>query len=135
MDDQKDKRLSDFVEKVMKAGDLESPSADFTANIMRSIEAIETTESLVYRPLIPKKILFLFGVVFVGLLAYVISIADFSNGGLFAKLDFTGFLSNVKFPTYNLSFSKTAVYGVVLLGAMILIQTSLLKRYFDNRLA
>lgn len=54
MEPHTEQHLDKLVERVIKSSPLESPSKDFTANIMSKIETASVGTSTVYKPLISK---------------------------------------------------------------------------------
>lgn len=134
MKDNLDKHIEKLVDKAMKHSLLESPSKDFTANVMSQVSAISETSVTAYKPLISKKIWF---VVLVVLAASVIFIlmGNIESAGWFNSINFN-LLSDYKINNIfsNLRVSKTVVYSVVLFSIMISIQVLVLKNYFDKRL-
>ena len=55
MQDHLEQRLDKLAKKVVKYYKLESPSLDFTANVMQQVEASQISHITVYKPLISKR--------------------------------------------------------------------------------
>lgn len=126
-----DKLLEKLVDKIMKDSQVESPSFDFTANVMSKVLTAKTNEAYVYKPLISRSVFFLvFGSVFL-LFLYVFINGESSTGGWTNYLDYTKFYS--EFFISFLSFSKETTYIIIAATLMFLIQISFLKKYFDNK--
>jgi len=64
------KHIDSLVEKVVKESSLESPSLDFTSNIMSKIEAVPQNEITVYEPLISKSVWLAISILVIGSLSY-----------------------------------------------------------------
>ncbi|CAM1353557.1 MULTISPECIES: hypothetical protein [Tenacibaculum] len=126
--------LDIFAKKYIKEIKEESPSTDFTANIMNAI--LETKKADIYKatPLISKKVWFLLSAVLVTSILYV------SRGTS---------LGWVKMPKVNLNFtdaiqlpklfegitiSNTILYTCFLFTLMIFVQIYFLKGYFTRKI-
>ena len=72
MQDHLEQRLDKLAKKVIKSAKLESPSLDFTANVMQEIEASQVSHITVYKPLISKRAWFVIAILIIGGLAYSI---------------------------------------------------------------
>ncbi|MDT7832873.1 hypothetical protein RQM59_10815 [Flavobacteriaceae bacterium S356] len=135
MEDNTDKKLDRFAKKQIKNLELETPSKGFTKSIMDSISALETKNTFVYKPLIPKKVWILS---VAAILAIVLIPFQKQEGGLLEKvsLDFS-FLDKVSLPSLNLfegmNVSSTTFYGFLLFAVMISIQVFYIKGYFSKR--
>ncbi|WP_439150869.1 hypothetical protein [Winogradskyella sp.] len=129
-----DKRIEDLVNKLMEADALESPSFDFTDKVMSKVEALNTSEVTVYRPLIPKYIWWLMASGFIALVGYMF----FKQPNETASLSERYNLPDVSFnllESLSLNFSSTMMYATVLLAIMLSVQIPLLKQYFNSRLS
>ena len=69
MQDHLEQRLDKLAKKVIKSSKLESPSLDFTANVMQEIEASQVSHITVYKPLISKRAWFVIAILIIGGLA------------------------------------------------------------------
>ncbi|WP_178987802.1 hypothetical protein [Winogradskyella schleiferi] len=127
-----DKKIEELIGKLMSAESLEQPSLDFTNNVMSKVEAISSSTTTVYKPLIPKSVWFLILGSFVALIGYIYLNKPTSDNGWFDRFDLSHITVN---PLENLSidFSTTLMYAVVLLAIMVSIQVPLLKHYLDKR--
>lgn len=129
------KHIDNFVDKVVKDFSLESPSLDFTSNIMSQIECITQSEITVYKPLISKQVWFIIGVLIVAGLTYLMLGNSLQTTGWFDGLDYSLISNNkVTAALSSITFSKTLMYAIIFLGVVFFIQIPLLKNYFDKRL-
>lgn len=129
-----DKRIEDLVNKLMEADQLETPSFDFTEKVMSKVEALNTSDATVYKPLIPKYILWTIAASFIGFVGYVLFKQPTSNTSLLERYNLPELSFN---PLENISidFSSTLMYAMVLLAVMFSIQIPILKQYFNNRMS
>ena len=70
MEDHTEQHFDKLAKKVMKMSLLESPSLDFTANVMANVEARVVNDITVYKPLISKRWWLIISVLFIGGLIY-----------------------------------------------------------------
>ena len=134
MDENKEKLLEDLFDDAIGNIELNSPPKDFTDKVMNRIEGLKASEQLVYRPLIPKKVLVLVSVLFVFLLGYLVLMGDFTSSGWFDTIDFNIDAPKLALPNIKIPYSDTMAYAMLFLGIMVWVQTSLLKGYFDRKL-
>jgi len=124
-----------FTKKYVKDIPVESPSLDFTANLMQKIGALEPLKSAIaYKPLISKKAWF---VVFAGIIALVFIPFKSTEESLFTlpelnfsfleKLNFSGLLDNI-------TVSNTTLYLAVIFSALVCIQIFYLKGHFEKQI-
>lgn len=128
-----DKKLEQFIDKLMADDTLEKPSANFTDTVLNSLE----TKSLAvtYKPLIPKWMWALIGIALLTLIVY--SLLNQQDSGTESKLSELLNLSQIEFnplQNVNFNFSKTLIYSMVAFTVMIGLQVPLLKTYLNNRL-
>ncbi|TDQ29865.1 hypothetical protein [Tenacibaculum caenipelagi] len=126
--------LSAFTKKHIKDIEIETPSIDFTANIMETILKEEKTSVYKATPLISKKVWF----VLASILA--VSVLYVSKGASLnwlkvpeIKMDY---LSNIQFPNFfeGFTISHTVLYTSFLFTVMIFIQIYVLKNHFTKHL-
>jgi hypothetical protein len=120
-----DKNVEKFIEKIMEEASLETPSFDFTSNIMAQVAVCEKAQIKEYKPLISKPIWF-------GIFTILTVII---GSGLFGDAQKTQFDFGInsflkQLPT--LHFSDTVTYSILIVTLMVLIQIPLLKNYFDK---
>jgi len=129
-----EKKIEAFIDNLMSTDSLENAPVNFTESVMSKIDDLSKSKTIVYKPLIPKYILWLVGAGFIALVGYIIFKQPTGNSILSERLS----LPEVSFnPLEGLSFefSNTLMYAMVLLVVMISIQIPLLKQYFNNRLS
>ncbi|BAO76703.1 hypothetical protein [Winogradskyella sp. PG-2] len=129
-----DKRIKDLVNKLMTADSLEQAPMNFTDSVMSKIEAISTSKTIVYKPLIPKYILWLVGTGFIAVVGYILFKQPTGNSTFLDRFNLPDLSFN---PFEGLSFelSNTLMYAVVLFAIMLSIQIPILKQYFNNRMS
>ena len=71
MNRREDKKLEDFVDSMMAEAPLDSPSFDFTENVLKKIEAETRKEVFQYKPILSKTAMFTVFTSFVALLFFV----------------------------------------------------------------
>lgn len=128
------KKLDDFTKKYIKEIEIESPSVNFTANLMDTILQKEKVEVYKATPLISTKIWF----VLVGVL--MASILYVSKGSSLKwikipELNFD-FLSEVQMPNLFEGFvvSNTILYACFFFTIMFFGQVYMLKNHFTKEL-
>lgn len=128
-----EKKIEDFIDKLMSADALEQPTADFTDLVMSKVKVVSTSDATVYKPLISRPIWVLILGSFTALVGYIILGNTETTTGWTDRLE----LPNVSFNLFeNVSshMSSTLTYAVVLLAIMVSIQVPLLKHYFNKRM-
>jgi hypothetical protein len=135
MNENTDKQLEELVDKVMEKSTLETPSFNFTANVMAQVIAIEQRAITAYKPLIPKWIWAIIFSVVIGFVAYLWFTVQPGTTSWIPSMDFE-FLSNNRISKgiSGITFSKTTTYAILLLAVMVFIQIPILKNYFDKRM-
>ena len=130
-----DKYIEKFVDKMMKEISLETPSVDFTAQIMSQVLKIKTSQTTVYKPLISKWVWYGIFISMLGLIAYLSFNSSAVSGGLLEKFNL-GTLPKFSMPNLfsGLHFSKTTIYACVLLTLMLFIQIPIIKHVMNRRL-
>jgi multisubunit Na+/H+ antiporter MnhB subunit len=135
MKEQANTQVENLVDKMMKSSALESPSVDFTSQILSKIENLQQSKSTVYQPLISKRVWAgIVGVCMV-FLVYIFNTTSIESSSWFATIDFSKFTNNrVSESLSDYTFSKTMMYAIILLSVMVFIQIPLLKNHFEKRL-
>lgn len=133
MNENEDKQLENLVKKAMKQSALETPSFDFTSNLMSKVENMKQSTATIYQPLISKHMWFWIFTGFVAFIAYVIFITKPEASAWFSTFDILDIekISNV---FSRIQLSRIVIYATVFFIVMLLIQIPLLKNYFDKRL-
>lgn len=127
-----DEQMDNLVKKVIVKASLDTPSFDFTAQIMTQVVAKKQSESTIYKPLISRTVWITIFVGFAVLIAY--SFFGMQQESQNWKLDFDGLTDNTIFNKFSkITVAKTVLYALVSLSVMILIQVSVLKDYLDKR--
>ena len=129
-----DKRIEGIIDKLMSADTLETPSFDFTNNVMSKVEAFKNSKATVYKPLIPKYVWWFIASGFIALIGFVL-FKDSSNGASLSERYNLPEVSLNPLEGLSFNFSSTLIYATVLFAIMITIQIPLLKQYFNNRMS
>ena len=132
---EENKKLDAFLKKQIQEMPLESPSKNFTSNIMDILNDEKVPVKIQYKPLISKKI-------WLAVVAVIVAVMFIpfqkQEGGLLEKvtIDFS-FLEKVSFSGLldGVNVSTTAFYGLLFFAVMILIQITYLKQYVNRKLA
>ena len=132
---EENKKLDAFLKKQIQEMPLESPSKNFTSNIMDILNDEQVSVKIQYKPLISKKIWLAVAAVIVAVMFIPFQKQE---GGLLEKvtIDFS-FLEKVSFSGLldGVNVSTTAFYGLLFFAVMILIQITYLKQYVNRKLA
>lgn len=132
MDKYNKKELERLMDRVMDDATLESPSKDFTKNLMSKIEAQSGHEAVQYRPILSKKVLV--GIVGLFVAAFIIGLANGADSG-------SGWFQTVHIGPYFdklwgwmefFTSSKATMYAVLLFGFLFFVQVPWLKRYIER---
>jgi hypothetical protein len=124
-----------FTKKYVKEIPSETPSLDFTSNLMQKIGELQPFKSAItYNPLISKKAWF---IVFAAIIAVVLLPFKPNDESLFTlpeinfsfleKLSFVGLLENI-------NVSTTTLYLVVTFSVLVCIQLFYLKGHFEKQI-
>lgn len=135
MNANENKKIDDLARKVIKKSSVESPSFDFTVQIMTQLTALKHSEATIYKPLISRFTWFVIFIGFVILAGYTavgtqsqtLDWFDFSDLNVLMKQKFSAMI-------FQFSFSKIVLYALAFLSVMLLIQLSFLKAYFDKKI-
>ena len=124
-----------FAKKYVKEILVETPSTDFTKNLMNSIAQLESVKSkVVYKPLISKKAWL---VVALAIIAVLFIPFGAQEEGLFTLPKFSFSILekfNLSGVFENLSISNTTFIIAVMFGLFLSIQFVYLKGFFEKRL-
>lgn len=132
MKEQEAKELEKLIAKVMQKAPLESPSLQFTDNIMAAINVEEKSVAFRYRPLLPKYIWFVIAAIVVGITTYLWIMLqpaplDFPNL-LFSFMEKSTFSKEVA----AFSPSKVTAYAMLLFAIMLCVQIPVLRSYLTK---
>lgn len=134
MQEHTEQQLDKLARKMIVSSKHVSPSMDFTANVMKSIEQVNIGETLVYKPLISKKGWLGILIVTIGLTAFLF-LGNIEGVSWFDKLDLS-VISNNKFQNLmsGIVISKTLTYAIGLCGILFFVQIPLMKYLMNKRL-
>jgi len=135
MDDNTDKKLDAFTGKFLKDFSSETPSLDFTKEVMSKIEAATNTTIFEYKPLISKKLWFVLAVLTIGVFSYLIfgDVQTENASTMSKKLAFLTEMNSFSLPKFQVS--NILLYGIIGFTFFISIQMMVLKNHFDKRFA
>ena len=135
MEQNKDKQLDDFVQKVVKTAGLETPSEQFTHSIMSKIKG-QSANSVVthYKPLISKRSWVVLCSIVIFLLAYVFFGNSDLNVSWLPGID-TIAINNIGIidALSNLRLPDTLLYSLTGLTLFIYVQIVFLKKHLERR--
>ena len=135
MDKHEEKELEAFMDKIMADAPLESPSIDFTKNLVQRIEAAQHKEVYQYKPIMPRQVLVLLFIGLMTLTFYLIAQYGLeSDGGWFGNVSVEPLFDNVWGWLENYTSSKILMYAILLFGLLFFVQVPLLKRQLDKKL-
>ncbi|WP_291149550.1 hypothetical protein [Flavobacterium sp. UBA7680] len=126
---EEDKNIENLIEKMMAENTLQSPSADFTSNIMSKILAAEEVKIKPYKPLISISTWIFIGFTLALLVVYNVYFTGAENNLEIGK-SYTDKISAI---VSGIHISKTTLYAILIVPFMILIQIGVLKNYFDKK--
>jgi len=133
MDELEDKKLEDFVDKIMEDAPLESPSVDFTQNVMYKLEAETSKEVFQYQPLVSGKVLSVVFIAFVALLILIGSQLGVDSGqGWFKNLNTEAWFHADWRWMEGYTSSKVMVYAFLSFGLLFFAQVPWLKKQMDK---
>ncbi len=119
-----------ITKKIIKDAGLEQPSSDFFSNVMEAIESETTSASMVFQPLISKKMWMLLIALTAAVLVLLFIFPVFSESSLINPITIPEqFKFDFNLPEMKLS--KTTIYGVGFLS-LFLLQIPFLKRQLNN---
>ena len=134
MQEHTEQHLDKLAKKVVKSSTLESPSLDFTANVMAEIEASSISEITVYKPLISKRSWFILMIIIGGGLIYSFTGSNIESTGLLEKMDFSIISDNmVTEALAGFTISKIFAYAIGFFGLVFFVQIPMMKHYLDKR--
>ena len=133
MENKEDQNIEKLVERMLMNSGIESPSPDFTHNVMSGIYAAQKSRKVIYKPIFSKRTWF---IIFTGIIG--IFIYSFFNSNPQAPLfevNFSWFRFSQleKFlPNFRISF--LTAYVILLAAIAVMVQIFFLKKYFDKQL-
>lgn len=126
--------LDAFAKKYIKEVEIETPSVDFTANIMQHVLHAENSEIYKASPLISKKV---WGVLVTVLFVSILYVSRGTSLGWLKmpklKLDY---FSRFQFPNLfeGITVSNTMLYACFFFTVMVFVQIYYLKNHFTKNL-
>ncbi|MRX69616.1 hypothetical protein SAMN06265349_102166 [Flavobacterium resistens] len=126
---EEDKNLENLIERMMAENTLQSPSADFTSNLMSQILVAEKAKIKPYKPLISISTWIFIGIALILLVIYNMFFAGAENNLEIGK-SYTDKISAI---VSGIHISKTLLYSILIVPFMVLIQVGVLKNYFDKK--
>ncbi len=133
MKEQEAKELEQLVSKMVQKSPLETPSFQFTDNVLAAINAQQKSVSFRYHPLIPKYIWIVIAATVVGITGYLWFLLQPAPIDLpTPSFNFMESFSLFKIvPAFTPS--KISGYAIMLFALMLCIQIPMLRQYFNNR--
>lgn len=138
MKEDQEKKLDDFIRKIVKEGSFDEPPQDFTDSVMDRIRSAGETESrFAYQPLVTGKVWFLVVLLTLGACVYMLTtdqqlvlgtrflpFAEYLSG--LGTIEFweTKSLDNLG----SINIHKSVIYAVLMLPVFFFIQIFYLKR-------
>jgi len=138
MEENNNKQIDAFLQKHIQDIPLESPSNDFTKNLMGILTKEETSKATQYAPLISKKGWVGIGLVILSSLAFLFLVPFQKEGESIldkVSLDFS-FLSKLSFSGSmdGLSMSSMMFFAALLFSVMLAAQVFYIKGYLNKRI-
>lgn len=135
MQEDRDKQLETLIGKVIKKASLETPSQNFTANVMSQVLAVDKKTTITYSPLISRTTWLIILLSIVVLVVYILLLSKPDNSGWLNTYNFSFLSNNIFSKTLSeITYSSTTIYVVLSLTTMICVQLVLLKNYFNKQL-
>ncbi|CAM1369964.1 hypothetical protein [Tenacibaculum xiamenense] len=124
--------LDNFMKKYVKEIEVESPSIDFTKNIMNSINTMENSEVFKAKPLISTKVWIVLGAILIVSMFFVSKGQSFSEMVTIPELEnLPSFdISNISIP---INVSDTMLYTCFFFTIMVFVQIYMLKDFLTRR--
>ncbi|WP_299678533.1 hypothetical protein [uncultured Dokdonia sp.] len=138
MKENEEKLVDQVVSKAIQKVAVQSPSYDFTETLMHKIKVAKASQTtIVYQPLISKRVWGLLAIIFVLLIGFV----SIQNVGLTSVSEtlqeVTNKIPSFQIPTWELFSFKTSieatspfVYGAIVLAGFLLVEIAILKRKY-----
>jgi len=129
-----EKKIKDFTKYLMSKIEVDTPSEDFLANVMRSVEVESEIETVIaYKPLISKSVWGLMIVLFLALIVFIIT-GSTVNHYLIEAIDLKVINDISEIDLFkNIHFSKTFTFSFILFSAFVVIQLFVIKNYFNKQ--
>ena len=133
MENSEDQNIEKLVERMLMKSEIESPSADFTQNVMSAVYASQKIRKIVYKPIFSKRTWF---IIFTGIIAiFIYSFLNLNQQTPLFQINFSLFKFDrlEKFlPNFRISFLTG--YVILLAAIAVMVQIFFLKKHFDKQL-
>jgi len=134
MKENADKHLDDLSRKVIGESVIESPSFDFTQNVMSQVKALATSRATTYVPLISKRIWLFIGLCIAFMLGYVFFGSSNTETTWLEHLKLNRYVDFTKIDAFtNFNVSQTMLYITLVFAIMLAVQIPILKHQLDKR--
>jgi len=134
MKEHTEQHLDSLAKKAMKSASLQSPSVDFTSNLMKEVKHVTIGESISYKPLISKNGWFAIIAGLIVLSLYII-FGNVEGPGLLDTVDYSAISNNkVVNAITGIKISKILTYAIGFCGLVFFIQIPLMKHMMNKRL-
>jgi len=111
-----------------KATPLDSPSGDFTQNLMSKIHALDNKTTIQYSSLIPNPVKISLGLIFACIIAYVSMGSEIESTSLLSTyINLPELAFNLPDFAFNIEFSNVILYGLVFFMILFFIQIYFVK--------
>ena len=126
MDEQKD--LEQLMHTIFEADKLDSPSLNFTSEVIQKVEA-QRKERFAYTPLLPKWVFGTLAILVISFVLYTMKDMDLgvSQVNYFESLNFS--TSWITERLSGLNLSKNLGYSILAFGVLVFVQAGLLNKY------
>jgi len=127
-----DENIEKLLKKLVQTASIETPSPDFTKNVMSGILVSKTKNSIIYQPIISKRAWLLISAGFIGLFTFLVFHTENAypaNQFNFSFLRFDKLLNSLN----GLQVSSMTANIILLAFIMISFQVLLLKSYLKKR--
>lgn len=134
MDPHTEQPLNDLGKRVFKDTPLDTPSVDFTTQLMAKLETVSQSSSIVYKPLISK-----WGWMCIILILSAVSIYLSLSGSkdtlLFNTIDYSSFTTHKLSEWFSgIEISQTVIYAIGFFGLIWCIQIPMMKHILNKKL-
>lgn len=133
MENKEDQNIEKLVEQMLMNSEMESPSPDFTQNVMSAVYASQKSRKVIYKPIFSKRTWF---IIFTGIIAiFIYSFFNLNQQTPWFEINFSFFKFDRlgKFlPNFRISFLTG--YVILLAAIAVMVQMFFLKKHFDKQL-
>lgn len=135
MSDKQMDRLDALTSKMVKETPQETPSINFSKNVMDTIYALETEKELKKnQPLISKKIWFLFVAIIIAATLFLIESTPIVSNGYLSNFNLSKYTNSLSLDMdFGFTVSNITVYGFIFLAIMVSVQIGYIKNYYNRQ--